>query len=170
MGNFDYKKYLVENKLTLNSRLSENEIGEMATLIKKSSSLENEKSLQVDDLIMWNELDYSNNRGMGATGILTVGKVVKILGPANVQAEDIKTGDLYKVSRRELTKVPSVGDKIEATLFYNSGAGSGSSGSNKISGTITKVNLGNMKVAIKTEDSDKPLVASLEDLKNMKVF
>ena len=170
MSNFDYKKYLVENKLTSNSRLSEEEIGEMATLIKKSSSLENEKSLQVDDLIMWNELDYSNNRGMGATGILTVGKVVKILGPANVQAEDIKTGDLYKVSRRELTKVPSVGDKIEATLFYNRGAGSGSSGSNKISGIITKVDLGNMKVAIKTEDSDKPLVASLKDLKNMKLF
>jgi hypothetical protein len=65
MDNFDLKKYLVENKLTAGSRLNEDEIGEMATLIKKSSSLENEKPLQVDDLIMWNELDYSNDRGMG---------------------------------------------------------------------------------------------------------
>jgi len=141
------------------------EVDEMATLIKKSSPLENEKSLQVNDLIMWTQLDYSNNRGMGPTGTRTLGKVVKILGPANVEAEEIKTGDLYKVSRKELTKVPSVGDEIEATLSYNYGAGSGSQGSNRVSGTIAKIDLKNMKVAIKTANSDKPLVVSLEDLK-----
>ena len=156
---------LNENQVNNQSRLNE-----MANMIKKNSPFGSEKPLQVGDTIMWKT--YSNDdRGMGSSvsGRL-IGKVVKILGTANLQAEDIKTGDLYKVSRTELTRVPNVGDKIEATLFYNHGAGSGSSGSNKISGTITKVDLGNMKVAIKTEDSDKPLVASLKDLKNMKVF
>jgi hypothetical protein len=144
---------------------------EMATLVKNNSPLGNEKSLQVGDLIMWNKLDYSNDRGMGPSLIgKIIGKVVKILGSANVHAEEIKTGGLYKVSFKELTRVPNVGDKIEATLDYNYGAGSGSQGSNRISGIVTRVNPERMMMSIKGENSDKSTPINLKDLRNIKIF
>ena len=163
--NFDASKWLTENKITTQSRLNE-----MATMIKKNSSFGSEKPLQVGDTIMWKT--YSNDdRGMGSSisGRL-IGKVVKILGTANLQAEDIKTGDLYKVSRTELTRVPNVGDKIEATLSYNFGAGSGSQGSNKISGIVKKVNPEKFSMIIQTENSDKPSIIDLKDLSDVKIY
>ena len=163
--NFDASKWLTENKITTQSRLNE-----MATMIKKNSPFGSEKPLQVGDTIMWKT--YSNDdRGMGSSvsGRL-IGKVVKILGTANLQAEDIKTGDLYKVSRTELTRVPNVGDKIEATLSYNSGAGSGSQGSNKISGIVKKVNPEKFSMIIQTENSDKPTILDLKDLSDVKIY
>ena len=163
--NFNASKWLTENKITTQSRLNE-----MATMIKKNSPFGSEKPLQVGDTIMWKT--YSNDdRGMGSSvsGRL-IGKVVKILGTANLQAEDIKTGDLYKVSRTELTRVPNVGDKIEATLSYNSGAGSGSQGSNKISGIVKKVNPEKFSMIIQTENSDKPTILDLKDLSDVKIY
>jgi len=163
--NFDASKWLIENKITTQSRLNE-----MATMIKKNSPFGSEKPLQVGDTIMWKT--YSNDdRGMGSSvsGRL-IGKVVKILGTANLQAEDIKTGDLYKVSRTELTRVPNVGDKIEATASYNFGAGSGSQGSNKISGIVKKVNLEKFSIIIQTENSDKPTILDLKDLSDVKIY
>jgi hypothetical protein len=163
--NFNASKWLTENKITFQSRLNE-----MATMIKKNSPFGSEKPLQVGDTIMWKT--YSNDdRGMGSSvsGRL-IGKVVKILGTANLQAEDIKTGDLYKVSRTELTRVPNVGDKIEATLSYNSGAGSGSQGSNKISGIVKKVNPEKFSMIIQTENSDKPTIFDLKDLSDVKIY
>ena len=163
--NFDASKWLIENKITTQSRLNE-----MATMIKKNSPFGSEKPLQVGDTIMWKT--YSNDdRGMGSSvsGRL-IGKVVKILGTANLQAEDIKTGDLYKVSLTELTRVPNVGDKIEATLSYNFGAGSGSQGSNKISGIVKKVNPEKFSMIIQTENSDKPSIIDLKDLSDVKIY
>lgn len=163
--NFDASKWLTENKITFQSRLNE-----MATMIKKNSPFGSEKPLQVGDTIMWKT--YSNDdRGMGSSvsGRL-IGKVVKILGTANLQAEDIKTGDLYKVSRTELTRVPNVGDKIEATASYNFGSGSGSQGSNKISGIVKKVNLEKFSIIIQTENSDKPTILDLKDLSDVKIY
>ena len=156
---------LNENQVNNQSRLNE-----MATMIKKNSPFGSEKPLQVGDTIMWKT--YSNDdRGMGSSvsGRL-IGKVVKILGTANLQAEDIKTGDLYKVSRTELTRVPNVGDKIEATLSYNFGAGSGSQGSNKISGIVKKVNPEKFSMIIQTENSDKPTILDLKDLSDVKIY
>ena len=163
--NFDASKWLIENKITTQSRLNE-----MATMIKKNSPFGSEKPLQVGDTIMWKT--YSNDdRGMGSSvSGRIIGKVVKILGTANLQAEDIKTGDLYKVSRTELTRVPNVGDKIEATLSYNSGAGSGSQGSNKISGIVKKVNPEKFSMIIQTENSDKPSIIDLKDLSDVKIY
>ena len=154
----------------LNEDEDESRLNEMATMIKKNSPFGSEKPLQVGDTIMWKT--YSNDdRGMGSSvsGRL-IGKVVKILGTANLQAEDIKTGDLYKVSRTELTRVPNVGDKIEATLSYNSGAGSGSQGSNKISGIVKKVNPEKFSMIIQTENSDKPSIIDLKDLSDVKIY
>jgi hypothetical protein len=150
--------------------LNEEEVDEMATLISKNSSLGSEKPLQVGDTIMWKT--YSNDdRGMGSSvSGRIIGKVVKILGTANLQAEDIKTGDLYKVSRTELIRVPNVGDKIEATLSYNSGAGSGSQGSNKISGIVKKVNPEKFSITIQSENSDKPSVIDLKNLSDIKIY
>jgi len=151
--------------------LNENEeVEEMATLINKNSSLGSEKPLQVGDTIMWKT--YGNDdRGMGSSvSGRIIGKVVKILGSANLQAEDIKTGNLYKVSRNELIRVPNVGDKIEATLSYNLGAGSGSQGSNKISGTVKKVNPEKFSMTIQSENSDKPSIIDLKNLRDVKIY
>ena len=151
--------------------LNENLTNEDATLIKKNSPLGNEKPLEVGDLIMWDKLNYSNDRGMGPTVMgKIIGKVVKILGSANLQAEEINTGDLYKVSFRELTRIPSVGDKIEVTSYYNYGAGSGSQGSNRISGIVKKVNLGSMTLMLQPENSDKTFKVSMTDLRNLKIY
>jgi len=148
--------------------LNENLTNEDATLIKKNSPFGNEKPLQVGDLIMWDEIGRG---GMGRTLIgRKIGKVVKILGSANLQAEEIKTGDLHTVSRRELTKVPGVGDKIEATLDYNYGAGSGSQGSSRISGTVKKINLEGMTLMLQPENSDKTFKVSMTDLRNLKIY
>jgi hypothetical protein len=151
-------------------KMEKGELDEMATLINKNSSLGSEKPLQVGDTIMWKT--YSNDdRGMGSSvSGRIIGKVVKILGSANLQAEDIKTGNLYKVSRNELIRVPNVGDKIEATLSYNSGAGSGSQGSNKISGTVKKVNPEKFSMTIQNENSDKPSVIDLKNLSDVKIY
>jgi len=148
--------------------LNKNLTNEDSTLIKKNSTLTDGKPLKVGDLIMW---DVIGQGGMGRTLLgRKIGKVVKILGSANLQAEEIKTGDLYTVSRRELTKVPGVGDKIEATLDYNYGAGSGSQGSNRISGIVKKVNLGDMTLMLQYNDSDKPLKVKIFDLRNVKFY
>lgn len=148
--------------------LNENLTNEDATLIKKNSTLNDGKPLKVGDLIIWDEIGRG---GMGRTLLgRKIGKVVKILGSANLQAEEIKTGDLYTVSRRELTKVPGVGDKIEATLDYNYGAGSGSQGSNRISGIVKKVNLGDMTLMLQYNDSDKPLKIKIFNLRNVKFY
>ena len=148
--------------------LNKNLTNEDATLIKKNSTLNDGKPLKVGDLIMW---DLIGQGGMGLTLLgKKIGKVVKILGSANLQAEEIKTGDLYTVSRRELTKVPGVGDKIEATLDYNYGAGSGSQGSNRISGIVKKVNLGDMTLMLQYNDSNKPLKVKIFNLRNVKFY
>ena len=148
--------------------LNENLTNEDATLIKKNSTLNDGKPLKVGDLIMWNVIGQG---GMGRTLLgRKIGKVVKILGSANLEAEEIKTGDLYKVSREKLIRVPGVGDKIEATLDYNYGAGSGSQGSNRISGIVKKVNLGDMTLMLQYNDSDKPLKVKIFDLRNVKFY
>jgi hypothetical protein len=150
--------------------LTENEIEEMATLIKKNSPFGSEKPLQVGDTIMWKTY-HNDDRGMGpSVSGKIVGKVVKILGSANLHAEDIKTGDLYKVSLKELTRIPSEGDKIEATVSYDFGAGSGSQGSNTISGMVKRVDLENMTLILQTENSDKPLKVKIYSLRNVKIY
>ena len=150
--------------------LNEEKVSEMATMVKKNSTFESEKPLQVGDTIMW-ETYNNDDRGMGRSiSGRIIGKVVKILGSANLQAEDIKTGDLYKVSRAELTRVPNVGDKITARYSWDNGAGSGSQGSNPISGTVKKVNPEKFTIILQKENSDKPLTIDLRDLRNVKIF
>lgn len=152
----------------IRAMLNKNLTNEDSTLIKKNSTLNDGKPLKVGDLIMW---DLIGQGGMGRTLLgRKIGKVVKILGSANLHAEEIKTGDLYTVSRRELTKVPGVGDKIEVTLDYNYGAGSGSQGSNRISGIVKKVNLGDMTLMLQYNDSDKPLKVKIFNLRNVKFY
>ena len=148
--------------------LNKNLTNEDSTLIKKNSTLTDGKPLKVGDLIMW---DVIGQGGMGRTLLgRKIGKVVKILGSANLEAEEIKTGDLYKVSREKLIRVPGVGDKIEATLDYNYGAGSGSQGSNRISGIVKKVNLEGMTLMLQPENSDKTFKVSMTDLRNLKIY
>ena len=83
----------------------EESVNEMATLIKKKSSPESNKPLQVGDIITWKQAYSTGDNYYGTSYERMKGKVTKILGSANVEAEDLETGDLYKVSRKELTVV-----------------------------------------------------------------
>jgi hypothetical protein len=154
----------------IESVIKDTKTNEMATMIRQNPSLPSEKSLQVGDLIMWNTFRF-NQSGMGREVDNTImGKVVKILGSANVQAEDIKTGNLFKVSFKELTRVPNKGDRIEAVYSYDYGVGSGSQGSNKISGIVTNVNTENKMLTLKSEESGKTGKFNISKLKNIKIY
>jgi len=149
-----------------------NEINE-ATLINKGQSMGVEKPIAVGDLIAWNLIDNSGDRGMGGTYAGTaIGEVTKILGSRNVAAEVISpsknAGDIYKVNKQELKRVPQKGENIVATVSYNMGAGSGSQGKNTIQGVVVDVNMENASIKIKTEDG-KSIPVKIRDLNDIKV-
>jgi hypothetical protein len=103
--------------------LTEGEVDEMATLISKKSS-GNEKSLQVGDIIKWQQAVSSGDNYLGKNYVTMKGKVTKILGPSNVEAEDLETGDLYRVSRKELTVISEMTETLnegnpDLTKFKN---------------------------------------------------
>ena len=100
--------------------LTEGEVDEMATLINKKPS-GNEKSLQVGDIIKWQQAVSSGDNYLGKNYVTMKGKVTKILGPSNVEAEDLETGDLYKVSRKELTVVSEMATLINKKSSEGSG-------------------------------------------------
>lgn len=145
-----------------------------ANLISKGQSLGTEKSVGEGDLIYWSLIDYSNDRGMGGTYAGTaIGKIVKILGTKNVSAEVIspsnEVGNIYKVDKQELKRVPQEGENIIATVSYNFGAGSGSQGKDTIKGTVVNVNTQNALIKLKTEEG-KSISLKLEDLSNIKII
>jgi hypothetical protein len=145
-----------------------------ATLINKGQSSGVEKPIGVDDLIYWSLVDYSNDRGMGGTYAGTaIGKIVKILGTKNVSAEVIspsnEVGNIYKVGKQELKRVPKEGENIVATVSYDSGAGSGSQGKDIIKGTVISVNTQNASIKLKTEEG-KDISLKLENLSNIKTI
>jgi len=145
-----------------------------ATLINKGQSSGVEKPIGVDDLIYWSLVDYSNDRGMGGTYAGTaIGKIVKILGTKNVSAEVIspsnEVGNIYKVDKQELKRVPKEGENIVATVSYDSGAGSGSQGKDIIKGTVISVNTQNASIKLKTEEG-KDITLKLENLSNIKTI
>jgi hypothetical protein len=144
-----------------------------ATLINKVQSMGVEKPIAVGDLIAWNLIDNSGDRGMGGTYAGTaIGEVTKILGSKNVAAEVISpskdAGNIYKVNKQELKRVPQKGENIVATVSYNMGAGSGSQGKNIIQGVVVDVNMENASIRIKTEDG-KSISVKIRDLNNIKV-
>jgi hypothetical protein len=145
-----------------------------ATLINKGQSSGVEKPIGVDDLIYWSLTDYSNDRGMGGTYAGTaIGKIVKILGTKNISAEVIspsnEVGNIYKVGKQELKRVPKEGENIVATVSYDSGAGSGSQGKDIIKGTVISVNTQNASIKLKTEEG-KDISLKLENLSNIKTI
>jgi len=92
--------------------LTEGEVDEMATLINKKSSEGSGKPVQVGDTIKWQQAVSSGDNYYGKNYVTMKGKVTKLLGSANVEAEDLETGDLYRVSRKELTVI----SEMEGTL------------------------------------------------------
>ena len=145
-----------------------------ATLINKGQASGVEKPIAVGDLIAWSLRDNSNDRGMGGTYAGTaVGEVVKILGARNVAAEVISpstaVGDTYKVDKQELKRIPQKGESIVATVSYNTGAGSGSQGTNTVTGIVVNVDPQNASIKLKTEEG-KNISLKLEDLSNIKVI
>jgi translation initiation factor IF-1 len=144
-----------------------------ATLMSKGKSEGVEKPIVVGDLVAWDLVDYSNDRGMGGSYAGTaVGKVVKILGSRNMAVEVIApsdmAGDTYKVDKQESKRVPQKGENIIASYSYNYGAGSGSQGQTGIRGIVTSINPEKATFRVKQEDG-KTTEVSLRDLKILKV-
>jgi hypothetical protein len=111
---------------------------------------------------------------MGGTYAGTaIGKIVKILGTKNVSAEVIspsnEVGNIYKVDKQELKRVPKEGENIVATVSYDSGAGSGSQGKDIVKGTVISVNTQNASIKLKTEEG-KDITLKLENLSNIKTI
>ena len=69
-------------------------VGE-ATLIRKGGDEGEEKPIVIGDLVAWDLIDRSNDRGMGGSYAGTaVGRVVKILGSRNMTVEVIAPSDM----------------------------------------------------------------------------
>ena len=142
-----------------------------AELIRKSEKTASKSpEIKVNDYVSWYASE--NERGMRVITGFFIGKVLKIAGSANMEVEVVypanNEGDVYKVSKKECNRVPAVGEVISATLSTNGGAGSGSQGSNNITGTVTKVDFAGSKLKLKKEDN-KTIDVRISTLSNIKI-
>jgi hypothetical protein len=152
---------------------NESTTNEMATLMSTSKQSGEEKPIVVGDLVAWKLIDYSNDRGMGGSYAgAAVGEVIKILGSRNVAVKVISPSnmidDVYKVDiQKEGKRIPKKGEKVIVTVSYNSGAGSGSQGTNKLTGTVVFVNMKKPSITIKRENGENATIEimNLQDIK-----
>ena len=104
--------------------------------------------------------------------ITYIGKVIKLSG-SKMQVEVAypldDEGDMYNVSKRESKRVPAVGEIITATYGWDGGQGSGSQGSEKLKGTVTKVDLANAKITVKNQ-TGKSITADIDDLDDIMIL
>lgn len=141
-----------------------------ATLISKGSQLGTVAEIKVNDYVQWTASE--NERGMRVATGTYIGKVVKVLGSKSVQVEvvfpSIDEGDVYKVTKEESTRIPVVGEIINAKYSRNGGQGSGSQSSGTLTGTVTKVDLANAKITVKNQEG-KSVTVSIRDLSDIMI-
>ena len=141
-----------------------------ATLISKGAKAGTSAEIKVNDYIQWTASE--NERGMRVAIGTYIGKVVKVLGSKNIQVEVVfpltDEGDMYSVTKAESKRIPVVGELINATYSWNGGQGSGSQGSGTLAGTVTKVDLVNAKITVKTQEG-KSVKAAIRDLSNIMI-
>ena len=139
-----------------------------ATLINKGTKAGSPAEIKINDYIQWTASE--NDRGMRYAIGTYIGKVVKVLGSKNMQVEVVfpltDEGDMYKVTKEESKRIPVVGEIINAKYSWDGSAGSGSQGSKTLAGTVTKVDLTNAKITVKTLEG-KLVKAAIEDLSNI---
>ena len=141
-----------------------------ATLISKGTKAGAPAEIKVNDYIQWTASE--NDRGMRVATGTYIGKVVKVIGSKNVQVEVVfplaDEGDMYNVAKDESKRIPVVGETINAKYSWDGGQGSGSQGSSTLAGTVTKVDLTNAKITVKTQEG-KLVKAAIEDLSNIMI-
>jgi translation initiation factor IF-1 len=134
---------------------------ELKQLIKEVLNSSNTKTgvpaeIKIDDYVQWTELE--NERGMYVTKGTYIGKVIKVLGSKHIQVEVVfpsaNEGDTYKVTKDKIRRIPSVGEpfNFKSSLF----------GSPTLTGIITKVDIPNAKITIKTQEG-KSITMSIRD-------
>jgi len=141
-----------------------------ATLISKASQSGATGVIKVNDYVQWTASE--NERGMRIATGTYIGKVVKVLGSKSVQVEVVfpstDEGDVYKVTKEESTRIPAVGEVINAKYSRNGGQGSGSQSSGTLTGTVTKVDLANAKITVKNQEG-KSVTVSIRDLSDIMI-
>jgi hypothetical protein len=145
-----------------------------ATLISKPTTAGAPAEIKVNDYVQWRE--SANERGMRVVTGTYIGKVVKVLGSKNIQAEVVfpltKEGYTYKVAKDESKRIPVVGEMIKAKYSWSGGGqGSGSQGEGGFKGTVTKVDLStpSVKITIKNQEG-KRVTAPIRDLSNIMIL
>jgi len=142
-----------------------------ATLINKGTKAGSPAEIRVNDYVQWTATE--NERGMRISKGAYIGKVIKIIGSKNVQAEVVfpstDEGDMYSVAKNESKRVPAVGEIISAEYSWDGGQGSGSQGSGTLRGTVTKVDLANAKITVKNQEG-KSVTASIQELSNIMIL
>jgi hypothetical protein len=141
-----------------------------ATLLNKGTKAGSPAEIKVNDYVQWTGTE--NDRGMRIATDTYIGKVVKILGSKNMQVEVVfplaDEGDMYSVSKVESKRIPVVGEIINAEYSWDGGQGSGSQGSDTLTGTVTKVDLPNAKITVK-DQGGKSVTALIEDLDDITI-
>jgi translation initiation factor IF-1 len=134
---------------------------ELKQLIKEVLNSSNTKTgvpaeVKVDDYVQWAELE--NERGMYVTKGTYIGKVIKVLGSKHIQVEVVfplvNEGDTYKVTKDKIRRIPSVGEPFNFKSDFF--------GSPTLTGIITKVDIPNTKITIKTQEG-KSITMSIRD-------
>ena len=142
-----------------------------ATLISKGSQSGAPAEIKFNDYVRWYKVE--NERGMSRTAGTYIGKVVKILGSRNLQVEvespRAEAGDVYKVDKEECQRVPRVGEKISAKVGFDKGFGSGSQGTVNVMGVVTKVDIANQIISMKSEEG-KLMNAKISDLSDINIL
>jgi len=137
-----------------------------ATLLNKGTKTGSPAEIKVGDYVQWTSLEN------GFINDTYIGKVVKLSG-SKMQVEVAypldDEGDMYNVSKMESKRVPAVGEIITATYGWDGGQGSGSQGSEKLKGTVTKVDLANAKITVKNQ-TGKSITADIEDLDDIMIL
>lgn len=137
-----------------------------ATLLNKGTKAGSPAEIKVGDYVQWTSVES------GFINDTYIGKVIKLSG-SKMQVEVAypldDEGNMYNVSKRESKRVPAIGEIITATYGWDGGQGSGSQGSEKLTGTVTKVDLPNAKITVKNQ-TGKSVTAYIEDLDDIMIL
>jgi hypothetical protein len=123
-----------------------------ATLVSSRKKDLSSQPLKKGDMVFFQ--DVQNDRGMRLSTGIIAGKVTKVIGSKNVEVAG-EDGDVYNVSKNEITVLPEKGKKVAIATSGNYGAGSGSQGNFDDEGVVLDVDLKNKIITLKAEDNSK---------------
>lgn len=139
--------------------MKKSEIKQLIKEVLNSSNIDTEApvNIEVNDYVQW--VESENERGMYISKGTYIGKVIKVFDSKRIQVEVVfpsaKEGDMYKITKNEVRRIPSEGESI--SFKSNSSLFTG-----KLTGIITKVDIPNAKIIFKTQEG-KSITISIRD-------